>query len=120
MKIAELKTFVVGNPPPGPLATRADVEGFPQDYRELFAEEPRSRHKQSLFRHVAWRMQARAEGGLSERARQRAYSLADEADLRVLLPREALAPITVAPVRPITAGGKQCQRRAIVGQNGGD
>ena len=31
-------SLFVGNPPPGPLATRADVEGFPQDYRELFAD----------------------------------------------------------------------------------
>ena len=78
---------------------QAPVAEFRRKYRELFAEEPRSRHKQSLFRHVAWRMQAHAEGGLSERARQRAYSLAEEADLRVLPPREALEPIPMAPVR---------------------
>jgi Protein of unknown function (DUF2924) len=78
---------------------QAPIAEIRRKYRELFAEEPRSRHKQSLFRHVAWRMQAHAEGGLSERARQRAYSLADEADLRVLPPREALEPIPMAPVR---------------------
>ena len=44
---------------------QAPIAEIRHKYRELFAEEPRSRHKQSLFRHVAWRMQARAEGGLS-------------------------------------------------------
>ena len=78
---------------------QAPIAEIRRKYRELFAEEPRSRHKQSLFRHVAWRMQAHAEGGLSERARRRAYSLAEEADLRVLPPREALEPIPMAPVR---------------------
>lgn len=58
-----------------------------QKYRELFGEEPRSKHKESLVRRIAWRMQAAAEGGLSERARQRALVIAADADLRCLLPR---------------------------------
>lgn len=37
-------------------------------YREVFGEESRSNHKQFLFRRIAWRLQADAEGGLSERA----------------------------------------------------
>ena len=31
-------SLFVGNPPPGAVATRADAAGFPQDYRELFAD----------------------------------------------------------------------------------
>jgi predicted dehydrogenase len=31
-------SLFIGNPPPGGLATRSDAEGFPQDYRELFAD----------------------------------------------------------------------------------
>ena len=42
-------------------------------YQELFAEESRSWNKQFLFRRIAWRLQANAEGGLSERARRRAH-----------------------------------------------
>jgi hypothetical protein len=56
-------------------------------YRELFGEEPRSKHKESLVRRIAWRMQADAEGGLSERARERALAIACDADLRMLPPR---------------------------------
>ncbi|MGA3188667.1 MAG: DUF2924 domain-containing protein [Bryobacteraceae bacterium] len=33
------------------------------------------------MRRIAWRLQANAEGGLSERARQRTVDVADEADL---------------------------------------
>jgi DUF2924 family protein len=48
-------------------------------YRELFGEESRSGNRQFLFRRVAWRLQALAEGDLSERARQRALHLAQDA-----------------------------------------
>ena len=52
-------------------------------YLELFGEESRSGNRQFLFRRVAWRLQAVAEGDLSERARKRALELANDADLRV-------------------------------------
>src|SRR5579863_2017115 len=39
-------------------------------YRELFGEESPSSNHQHLFRRIAWRLQARAEGDLSERAQQ--------------------------------------------------
>ena len=59
-------------------------------YREVFGEDSRSRHKQFLFRRVAWRIQANALGGLSERARRRALEIADDADLRICEPRNLL------------------------------
>jgi hypothetical protein len=43
-----------------------------------------------LIKRIAWRLQAQAEGGLSERARQRAAELANEADLRLGPPRTPL------------------------------
>jgi hypothetical protein len=52
-------------------------------YRELFGEESRSRSRQVLFRRVAWRVQALAEGDLSERARRRALEIANDADLKI-------------------------------------
>ena len=54
-----------------------------QRYAELFGEKTTSRHKDFLRRRITWRMQAQAEGGLSERARARAEELADEANLRM-------------------------------------
>jgi len=66
-------------------------------YRELFGNESRSNHKQFLVRRVAWRLQAIAEGGLSERARQRALTLAQDADLRLAAPRSQPS----APMGPL-------------------
>ena len=57
-------------------------------YHELFGEASPSSNRAHLFRRVAWRLQARAEGGLSERARERAAQLADDADLRLRAPRQ--------------------------------
>ena len=65
----------------------APMASVRQKYRELFGEEPRSRHRDSLFRRVAWRLQAQAEGGLSERARERAFEIANDHDMRALPPR---------------------------------
>lgn len=56
-------------------------------YVEVFGEAPRSRHRQYLVRRIAWRLQANAEGGLSERAQQRAAELADPAEARTTPPR---------------------------------
>jgi hypothetical protein len=56
-------------------------------YRELFGEESRSSNRTHLFRRIAWRLQAKAQGDLSERARKRAAELADDADLRLRAPR---------------------------------
>src|SRR6185369_1347183 len=47
-------------------------------YRVLFGEESRSANRMHLFRRVAWRLQARDAGELSEQARQRAAQLADD------------------------------------------
>ena len=66
---------------------RADVTSLRKRYRELFQEEARSRHREHLFRKIVWRLQALAEGELSERARARAREIANDADLRVLAPR---------------------------------
>ena len=59
-------------------------------YQEVFGEGSRSNHKQFLFRRIAWRMQANAYGGLSERARRRALEIANDADLRIRAPRNFL------------------------------
>jgi hypothetical protein len=66
----------------------AGVAELQQRDREVFGEEPRSRHRDFLWKRVAWRLQANAEGDLTERARQRAEELANDADLRIRAPRE--------------------------------
>lgn len=62
-------------------------------YAEVFGEPARSRHRRWLIRRIAWRLQANAEGDLSERARRRAEELANDADIRVTPPRTVVRPI---------------------------
>ena len=57
-------------------------------YREVFGAESRSSNKQFLFRQIAWRLQARSEGDLSERARRRATEIAEDAEIRRRAPRQ--------------------------------
>lgn len=64
---------------------------------ELFGEESRSNHKEFLFKRLAWRMQAVAEGGLSERARRRAMEIANDADIRIRAPKNVFAGETLPP-----------------------
>ena len=56
-------------------------------YCDLFGEVSPSFNRAHLFRRIAWRLQAQAEGDLSERARQRAAELANDLDLRLRAPR---------------------------------
>jgi hypothetical protein len=72
----------------------APPEAIRQKYRELFGEEPRSKNRHSLVRRIGWRLQAHSAGGLSERARQRALELANDADVRLLAPRSVPEPQT--------------------------
>jgi len=68
---------------------RMTVRELQQKHLELFGEEVRSKHKDALFKRIAWRLQTVAEGGLSDRARRRAMELANDADLRVRPPKDA-------------------------------
>ena len=58
-------------------------------YAEVFGEPARTGHKVWLIKRIVWRLQALAEGDLSERARRRAAELANDADLRLYPPRSA-------------------------------
>lgn len=61
-------------------------------YEQLCNQPCRTRHRAYLIRKIAWRMQANAEGDLSERARRRAAELADDAEVRVMAPRTQIPP----------------------------
>jgi hypothetical protein len=63
------------------------IERLRARYRQLFGEEHTTKDRNVLVRRMAWRLQSLAEGGLSERARQRARELVCDADIRVLIPR---------------------------------
>jgi hypothetical protein len=67
---------------------RASMAELRKKYREVFREETRCRHREHLFRRIAWRLQALAEGDLSERARGRANEIAQDSDLRINAPRD--------------------------------
>jgi Protein of unknown function (DUF2924) len=70
-------------------------------YREVCGEESRSSNREFLFRRIAWGLQAKAEGDLSERARRRAFEIADDADLRVRAPDDFLAECTSHQSNPV-------------------
>lgn len=74
-KVSELRRMTVGE--------------LRREYAVAFGEQTRSFHKEFLIRRIAWRMQANAEGGLPERARQRAMEIATDADLRTRAPGPA-------------------------------
>jgi hypothetical protein len=68
---------------------RLSVRDLHARYVEVFGERARTGNKVWLVKRLAWRMQALAEGDLSERARLRATELANDADLRMSPPKPA-------------------------------
>ena len=56
-------------------------------YAEVFDEQTNANNKPWLIKRIAWRIQAMLEGDLSQRARQRAAELANDADLRLSPPK---------------------------------
>ena len=68
-----------------------NVIALQKKYQQIFGDASKSSNKQYLFRRIAWRLQANAEGGLSERACHRAVQIADEADLRTHAPKGFLS-----------------------------
>src|SRR5262245_16254374 len=76
------------------LLGRMTVGQLRDRYAEVFGQPTNASNNAWLRKRVAWRLQALAEGGLSERARRRAAELANDADLRLGPPR---APAAAAP-----------------------
>lgn len=70
---------------------RLTLKELRQRYADLHGEETRTFNRQWLVKRIIWRMQALAEGDLSERARRRAVELANDADLRLHPPKLSTA-----------------------------
>jgi len=72
-------------------------------YAEVFREATTTGNRGWLLRRIAWRLQANAEGDLSERARKRAEELACTADLRSTPPqlKAAAAPPELTATRTL-------------------
>jgi Protein of unknown function (DUF2924) len=79
-------------------------------FADLFGQPTRTGNKTWLIRRIAWRLQALAEGDLTERARQRAAELANDADLRIGPPQPPRAP------RASTIPAPSLQRSSVAGE----
>lgn len=96
---------------------RMTVARLREQYAAVFGEATATGNRTWLVRRTAWRLQALAEGDLTDRAVARAAELARDADLRVTAPGSspprpsAAARFTKGcsrPARPTTG----CRRRA--------
>jgi hypothetical protein len=79
---------------------RLTVGQLRQRFAELFGETTLASNRAWLVKRIAWRLQALAEGDLSECARRRAAELARDADLRLNAPRRQTT--TAPPPEPVT------------------
>ena len=88
---------------------RLGVAALRSRYAEVFGDTTQTGNKAWLVKRIAWRLQALAEGDLSERARQRAAELANDAALRLSPPRsaETLADTKTGPAKlRLSASGR--------------
>jgi hypothetical protein len=78
---------------------RLSVGRLRQHFAELCGETTKAGNRTRLVKRITWRLQALAEGDLSERARRRAAELARDADLR-LNPPQSKTTATPPPPQP--------------------
>ena len=79
-------------------------------YQEVYNEVPNTKNRPWLIRRIAWRLQALMEGDLSQRARQRAAELAQDADLRLTPPPAKRVPQAKLLSKPRDSGQTSDQR----------
>jgi hypothetical protein len=87
---------------------RMTVRDLRTRYAEVFGEETRAGNKPWLVKRIAWRLQSLVEGDLSERARQRAAELANDADVR-------LSPPKAKPIPPSPASRTKTATLVVAG-----
>jgi hypothetical protein len=76
---------------------RLSVGQLRQRFAELFGETTKASNRTWLVKRILWRLQALAEGDLSERARRRAAELARDADLRLNPPQRKASTTPPSP-----------------------
>jgi hypothetical protein len=76
---------------------RLTIVQLRQRFAEVFGEATHASNRTWLVKRIAWRLQALAEGDLSERARRRAAELARDADLRLDPPQRQTTAPTATP-----------------------
>lgn len=74
---------------------RMTVKQLRERFGAVFGEATAANNKPWLVKRIIWRLQANAEGDLSDRARARAADLARDADLRLTPPKQ-VEPVRVA------------------------
>ena len=79
---------------------RLSIGQLRQRFAELFGEVTAASNRTWLVKRIVWRLQALAEGDLSERARRRAAELARDADLRLNPPHSKTT--TATPPQPVS------------------
>ena len=77
------------------------VEELREEWRKLYGEEPRGRHRVWLWKRLAWRIQELEYGGLSERAKKRLEELMPDAELALQVPRDVMKGVELPPSRTI-------------------
>ncbi len=68
-----------------------------EEWRRLYGEEPRSRHRVWLWKRLAWRIQELEYGGLSDRAKKRLEELMPTAELALRVPRDFMKGTELPP-----------------------
>lgn len=84
-------------------------------YFEVFGEESRSGNRGFLFRRIAYRLQAKAQGDLSERAKRRAIEIADDSDLRLHVSKVAFGDSRKSKPEPRAGNRPRDPRLPIAG-----
>jgi hypothetical protein len=95
---------------------RLRVSELRAKFAAVFGEPTPSHNKVWLVKRIAWRLQALAEGDLTERARTRAAELVAVADLRLSVPRADAAPSdpALAPVLPLRMPADERLRPGVI------
>ena len=81
---------------------RLTVPELRAQFAAVFGEPTQAHNKVWLVKRLAWRLQALAEGDLSQRGRHRASELVHDADLRLSPPRADQTPVDAAPPQAAT------------------
>jgi hypothetical protein len=67
---------------------KRSVRELRKQYADVFGEGTNASNKPWLIKRIAWRMQSNIEGDISQRARDRAAEIANDADVRMTPPPE--------------------------------